>query len=287
MTNKIPTFALDDFSEKKAVFYIETQNDTKTIPLHLPYRTEYYGFGIVVAGKGTFNVNLENYQVQKGSILSIPPDAIKQWINRSDDLKTITIFFTNSFFSNYIQNKQRLDTLNFFQLHTKHIISLTQEKSSILEKILYTIKDKLNSNHQFSNEIVANLLNVAFYEYTIFYKDQTTTKSTQLNRSEQIALEFKKLVSQNFIKERGVKFYADQLFISSKHLTETISSETGKTAGEWITELVILEAKILLQDSNLNIAQITNNLHFADQSTFGKFFKNITGFSPLAYRQTS
>lgn len=287
MTNKIPTFSLDDFSEKKAVFYIETQNDIKTIPLHLPYRTEYYGFGIVVAGKGTFNVNLENYQVQKGSILSIPPDAIKQWINRSDDLKTITIFFTNSFFSNYIQNKQRLDTLNFFQLHTKHIISLTQEKSSILEKILYTIKDKLNSNHQFSNEIVANLLNVAFYEYTIFYKDQTTTKSTQLNRSEQIALEFKKLVSQNFIKERGVKFYADQLFISSKHLTETISSETGKTAGEWITELVILEAKILLQDSNLNIAQITNNLHFADQSTFGKFFKNITGFSPLAYRQTS
>lgn len=287
MTSKIPIFSLVDFSEMKDVFCVETQSDTKNIPLHLPYRTEYYGFGIVVAGQGVFNVNLETYQVQRGSILSIPPDAIKQWINRSGDLKTITIFFTKSYFLNHIQNKNRLEKLEFFQLQTNHIISFSPEQSNILEQLLYNIKDKLNSSHPYRNEIVANLLNIAFYEYAIFYNDHKDIKYKLLNRSEQITLEFKKLLTQNFIKERSVKFYGDLLFISSKHLSETITAETGRTAGEWITELVILEAKILLQDPTLNIAQITNILNFTDQSTFGKFFKNKTGFSPLAYRQTT
>jgi AraC family transcriptional regulator, transcriptional activator of pobA len=65
---------------------------------------------------------------------------------------------------------------------------------------------------------------------------------------------FKKLVTIHFTKQRSVKFYAYLLFISPKHLSETIKSETSKLASEWIGETVVLETKILLQESALSIA---------------------------------
>ena len=94
------------------------------------------------------------------------------------------------------------------------------------------------------------------------------------------------MVYDNFQKERTVKFYADKLFVTTKYLTETIKSETGKTSNEWIDEILLLEAKILLSNPTLQIAQIAETLNFPDASTFGKFFKNLSGTSPLNYRQS-
>lgn len=286
MTDKIPVFSLDNISDKKEIFYIETQEDTKNIPLHLPYRTEYYGFGIVVRGNGTFLVNLESYNVQEGSIITISPEVIKQWKYRSFDLQTIAIFFTKSFFVQYNLNQYLLDSFSFFNLQAQHIISFPKEKSNPLKNILYNIKDKINSNHLYKNEIIVHLLTIALYEYVVLYSEYAQSIALQQNRSRQISIAFKNLVTRNFMKQRKVKYYADLLCISPKHLSEIIKLENGKTAGEWIDEIVVLEAKILLQDPSLTIAQIAEQLNFTDQSVFGKFFKNLTYLSPLAYRQT-
>jgi len=62
---------------------------------------------------------------------------------------------------------------------------------------------------------------------------------------------------------------------------------TGKTASEWIEEAVVLEAKALLQNQDLTVAQISDLLHFADQSAFSRFFRKSLGLSPTAYKQAS
>lgn len=124
------------------------------------------------------------------------------------------------------------------------------------------------------------------YEIASIYNQQNFAINTVQNRSQLLLSDFKKLVYVHFSEERSVKFYAEKLFVTPKHLTETVKEITCKTAGQWIDETVILEAKILLQNPALTIAQISDILHFADQSTFGKFFKNITELSPVAYKQS-
>jgi AraC-like DNA-binding protein len=104
-------------------------------------------------------------------------------------------------------------------------------------------------------------------------------------RSQLIAADFKKLLSSHYATERSLAFYADKLCISPKHLAETVKETTGKRAMEWLAEAVLLEASVLLQNPALTIGQVADTLHFADQSTFGRFFRNNTGVSPAAYRQ--
>lgn len=65
----------------------------------------------------------------------------------------------------------------------------------------------------------------------------------------------------------------------------TVKAVTGKTAGYWIDWYLLSESKVLLTRDNMSIQQISEHLHFASQSNFGKFFKRLTGTSPLAFRK--
>ena len=88
----------------------------------------------------------------------------------------------------------------------------------------------------------------------------------------------------HFEKERSVSFYANQLNITPKYLSEAVKEIMGKTAGELIDEAVIMQAKVLLKTPDLNIGQVATVLNFPDQSFFGKFFKKHVGLSPNQYR---
>ena len=93
------------------------------------------------------------------------------------------------------------------------------------------------------------------------------------------------MLAKEFSRHRSLSFYANKLNTTSKYLSEVVKKQTGKTAGEWIEHTVILEAKVLLQNRELGIAQVSDLLNFSDQSVFGKFFKTHTGISPLEYRK--
>jgi AraC-like DNA-binding protein len=74
------------------------------------------------------------------------------------------------------------------------------------------------------------------------------------------------------------------MFISPKYLSLVIKEATGKSAGDWIDQYVIQEAKNQLRFSGKNVQQIAYDLNFSNQSSFGKYFKNLTGMSPTAFQ---
>ena len=59
---------------------------------------------------------------------------------------------------------------------------------------------------------------------------------------------------------------------------------SGRHAGDWIRDYVILEAKALLKSRKYTIQQISDMLNFANQSFFGVYFKKEVGCSPKAYQ---
>ncbi len=98
--------------------------------------------------------------------------------------------------------------------------------------------------------------------------------------------DFMRLVQLNHRKERSVAFYADKLFISPKYLSLIIKESIGRSAADVIDEFVILEAKNLLRFSGKNIQQVAYELNFPNQSSFGKYFKHLTGMSPSEYQHS-
>jgi AraC family transcriptional activator of pobA len=122
------------------------------------------------------------------------------------------------------------------------------------------------------------------YEVASIYEKQHIIIKGKQSRKQELNILFQDLVFRHYKEHRNVQYYADALFVSPKHLTESIKDVTGRTAGEWIDDAVVLEAKVLLRNHDLSVAQIADSIHFPDQSSFGKYFKKQTGFSPSDYR---
>jgi len=116
--------------------------------------------------------------------------------------------------------------------------------------------------------------------------------STAQNASERISSLFIELLERQFPLEsmnqrlglRTAKDYADRLAVHVNHLNKVLKEVTGHTTTQIISNRVIQEAKILLKQTNWNIAEISYTLGFDDLSHFSNFFKKQTSFTPATFR---
>ena len=95
---------------------------------------------------------------------------------------------------------------------------------------------------------------------------------------------FIQLLTRYFMQDRSVAFYAEKMNLTPKYLTTVIREVSGKTASQWIDDVIVQEACHRLSSSEHSIQQIAYELNFPNQSFFGVYFKNKTGTSPSSYR---
>ena len=142
-------------------------------------------------------------------------------------------------------------------------------------------------NIQLNRHIISSLTSALFYQMMLFlYRRIDTSSSVQSGpRRNSYVQDFLKLVHLNYTVERSVSFYASQLFISPKYLSLLVKEATGRSAASWIDHFVIMEAKNLLRYSGKNVQQVAYALNFSNQSSFGKYFKHLTGLSPTEFQK--
>lgn len=99
--------------------------------------------------------------------------------------------------------------------------------------------------------------------------------------------QFKTLLSQRIRHEHRVAAYADLLHITPNHLNKAVKAVTGKSPTRWIDEALVLEAKALLFQTTLPIAEVAALVGVADASYFSRLFKKLEGRPPRVLRQAS
>lgn len=77
---------------------------------------------------------------------------------------------------------------------------------------------------------------------------------------------------------------ASKLFISHKHLTDTVQKETGNHPCYFYDLKIIDEAKKMLSESDKSVSEIARILTY-DPSNFSKFFKKFTRQTPGNFRK--
>ena len=288
MNATIPVFCLDTLPEPAdrlaAVrFAGPAAAPLPHLPLNRPHRNAFFKIGVCLRGSARLRVNLELYDLGPGSLVVLSPYTVMQWVARSADCEALSFFFTQEFA--VAGGGASPDEFAFFAPDAQHVLALPPAAAAHLTAMLHSIGQRYAAPHPYCEQILRNLLQVLLYETAPLYQAQHVTATAGRTRSQVIATGFKQLVNQHYATERGLAFYADKLCITPKHLAETVREATGKRAAAWLAEAVLLEARVLLQNPALPISQVAEVLHFANQSTFGRFFRAHTGLTPAAYRQ--
>lgn len=250
-----------------------------------PRRMNFILIGLCIRGEVMYQLDTQKQVITPGDILIVTDRHVVDSYQHSPDMEGLCMMMSVNFFREIIQNVGDISSLFLFsRLHP--VMRLEQKEINTFKEYFQAIKRKINdeSNH-FRKDLIRTLLLAMFYDLSnIIYRVKNDGKPQ--TRAQIIFTKFIKLVEQNFRQERRVSWYAEQLCITAKYLSETVKSASQRTPNEWIDNYVILELRVQLKKSTKNIKEIAEELNFPNQSFLGKYFKEHVGMSPSKYRRS-
>ena len=250
-----------------------------------PRRMTFILVALCTEGNAQFTIDTQRHDVKKNDIIVISDRHVIDEYVASDDVNGLAMMMSVNFFYEVVKDVRDVSLLFLFS-RNQPVVSLNEEEVQTFKQYFYFLKKKVadNSNH-FKRDLVRTLVLAMFYDLSnVIYRVQQVENKRQ-TRADDIFTRFIKLVEENYKRERRVGWYAEQLSITPKYLSETVKSVSKNTPNEWIDKYVTLEARVLLKTSTLSIKEISDELNFPNQSFLGKFFKEHVGMSPSAYRR--
>lgn len=251
-------------------------------PLHGPYLMEDYRLGIVKKGYMHGIINLQEYNVEAGSILFISPGSIVDPMEMSNDFQVMGIGIPADMFLLAHTGKPP----ELFNGQQKHgILKIGDQELLLIDHMIRLLWEIANSQDNLANNqlVVNNMLSTITSFYNELFAHQQFKPSAHRTAND-IFDRFIGLVNNNYTEQHQLAFYAERMCITERYLGTVIRQTSGITAKEWIDKALIMAAKVKLRHSNLQIAEITDALHFPNPSFFCKYFKRLVGCTPQEYR---
>lgn len=223
---------------------------------------------LVMQGQADICLNLQDYHLEKGCLLLLPSDTILEIKNVSDDARVVALVFREG--------------INFTD---EAVLNASPAECDRLLRMIYLTWDILQLK-PYRRKTIQNLLQsiVSDVQY-IKEISEESEKHDQSTRTQDVFIQFKRLVHKYCISERSIPFYASQLHVTPHHLSAIIRKASGQSVMYWVNRATIQEAKLLLKTNDAMGYEIADQLHFPSASAFSKFFKRETGMTPKMYQE--
>ena len=255
-----------------------------------PRRPKYHLVILVIEGEIQLIINGERFSFGKNTYVNLPTWSDIYEIRYDKDFHAMAAATDRSVVEDIFQNRNPFPP--DFKFRIDHSIGgeiVDESDVKTLQKDISNMISSLsNKDHVFAEEI-----NYAYFYILLTdmadmmwkrYGKEAPSHHTEMKRSDGIMKELAELLAQNIRKETSVDFYAEKLCISKQYLSLIVKEKTRVTIGTIIAAMRTEEASRLLRNPELTIQQIAEELSFADQSSFGKFFKKHSGMTPMKYR---
>lgn len=259
--------------------------------LWTPVARRFDGITILICVKGAMKVDIDSQTcvIEPSSFVLVPHEVAftpLEWIG--DEMVFYLLFLSHRFINDINID---LNAVNSDLFATRDLVlRLTPGKTEQLVRFFDLLHYNAETPSGYSRHIARALLAAAGYQIMAYGEEAAAARRGNESHSHSRRLtyvrNFLRLVRDNHRRERSLAYYADRMFISPKYLSLVIKQSTGRSAAEWIDHYVVQEAKNLLRFSGKNVQQIAYELNFANQSSFGKYFKHLTGMSPTQFQNS-
>ena len=251
--------------------------------LSAAHRHSFYHLVFFTEGAGTHAIDFEEFDVKPGQIYFMIPGQVHSW-SFQGFTDGYVINFSPDFFQPFLLNPVYAQSFPFFRGDVKtSVINLPVDLQKDVRDIFEKILTEAGSNDQSAANMIRVLMMQLFILVSRCAPRETPQGPGGYNQT--LVRNFQKLIDEHYSRLKLPKDYAEMLYITPNHLNAACKDILALSAGDVIRNRLILEAKRLLTNPNLNINEIAFDLNFNDNSYFTKFFKKAEGKTPEEFRK--
>lgn len=243
-----------------------------------------YGFLICTSGNGVFVTNTGRWTVEKDEILIFGPRSRVSVDSASDDMQGLLCMAESKVIMPAVNTLAVSE--QFLFISNNPVVRPAEADLAVIESLIRLLTDRLATpdrplSDRFSESVVRAII---YTVLTVYYEKRSAVPGPRTRR-DALYFEFEADLKKFVSERRDAAFYADRLHITPHYLATVVRAVTGRSLKTRISEAVLTEAYAMLSDTDNNIKQIAFQLGFTSQTFFGRYFKRLTGMSPLQYRK--
>ena len=246
------------------------------------HKISFYALLLITEDSGTYNLNFKDYRYKKGTLFTVRKDNVHKFYKSK--AKGVLIIFTENFIVNHAN---KLEASKIFLLFNEMLASPkfqlnTMEFQEIITLINLIKKEYFDVRDDFSSNIVRNLVQVLITN--LFRIKSKNNLVFNKNKYLTMFLAFQELVEKHCFENKKVAFYAKQMAVTTKTLSNVTQSIIHKSAKGFIDDIVIIQSKRLIINSEDSLTEISYQVGFDEPTNFFKYFRKHVGVSPNQFR---
>ncbi|MFJ1300745.1 helix-turn-helix domain-containing protein [Pseudomonadota bacterium AL_CKDN230030165-1A_HGKHYDSX7] len=279
-----PTFESSDFSGESDFYFdlvrLEARDD---IPRGFPHRHNYYHLLWMSRARGTHLLDFQSFEVRDHAVFFLSPGQLHAWTSSVRPAGYV-LNISTAFFARMFPQADDIAKFPFFHLTGgTPVLYLSPAQHDAMVPLLQAIEQELLDRRTGRYDIVRSYLLILLTQLRRLHPAEAD--SPQSGASLSLLKRLGLLIDAHYLDFDSVGRYAETLCVSERQLNDAVRRITGQTASQLIQQRIALEAKRLLCNTALHVAQIAYRLNFDDPAYFARFFKKHTGGTAGEFRK--
>lgn len=248
---------------------------------------DFYTLVLIQKGRMSYALKGNVIELKENDLVLVPPNYPVSYDSYTDDLQSINLMIEERYYNKVLQFDPNLMDMEYsYAYDLLPVFHLEANKQMLFLDLSKQIQNTIRIPHLYREEMIDHLVHVVQLLFSELLYGGEIQPSHDLTNKQNIFKIFIHLASRNFKKERQIKFYADNLNITTTYLSRTVKEMSGQTVNGYLNTFLYNEICKLLRSSSYNMSEIADFLYFNDQSALTNFFKSRSGMTPGAYRRS-
>lgn len=218
-------------------------------------------FLFTIEGQGIFKCQGKTLIMKKNDLLYMPPGIVHEYQPLEKDWQTKWLVFRGEYIDSLMEN---LGFKNWFIKAVEDIFPV-QQAFDRLFKLAESVENREKTS-------------VLLYEYILLLQKISLSESSSLtNEHVKKAIQF---MEENYKRDLTIEDIADSAGLSVQHFCRIFHKVTKMRPLEFLAKKRISQAKSLLENTDMTVAQVGQAVGYNDKNYFGIVFKAHEGISP-------
>lgn len=235
---------------------------------------------VITEGSAVFSIDSQNYSIQKGDILVIPPYALHHACTSAVDT---TSYYCICFDLSLLCDQWLRDGLETQTVCGKYLIEGESEHAERLQQYIEKAFLACEGKETGWEMIACGNMSLLF---GVLKQNGFFSQSTKSEKSVNFGKNVMKYIITHYASGISSRDAASELYMDHSFFCRSFKNTFGSCFTDYILAYRLEKAKVLLRSSDLSVTEIAFKVGFNDCSYFCKVFKKGIGSSPLCYRKT-